>query len=494
VRRIVAVDQGTTATKAYTVDEAGTFEAVCELAHEQILPRRGWVEHDPEALLANIRKAVAQAQAGADAGLAAVGLDNQGETVVAWDARDGRPVCNAIVWQDTRTRERVARLKATGAEVETLARAGLPLDAYFSAAKLRWILDNVAEAKVLARAGHLRLGTSDAFFLDRLTGTYATDVTTASRTSLMNLDTLAWDETLCDLFGVPGELLPEIRPTAGPFGEFALDGDFKGVRLPLTASVVDQQAALFGHGCHAPGRAKITFGTGAFALAVTGPAPLSNPGSGLLPTVAWQIAGHAAVYALDGGVYNAGAAIDWLRGLGLFDDFAELESFDGASALARGVVFVPALSGLGCPFWDRSAAGLWIGLGLDTKRTDLCRAVLEGIALRSAQVVTAMDRLAPVGETISIDGGVTRNGHFRQFLAEALGRAVTQPATPDVTSLGTAWLAMLGAGLVEDPAMLPGRGGEALRHTPSDPLPAALHTRFADAVARARGWWHDARE
>lgn len=487
MRFVVAVDQGTTATKAYTLDEAGAFHPVCELAHEQILPRRGWVEHDPEALLANVRRAVDRGRAAGAGAPAAVGLDNQGETVVAWDARDGRPICNAIVWQDTRTREAIARLKAAGAEAETLARAGLPLDAYFSAAKLRWILDNVDAAKPLARAGHLRLGTSDAFFLDRLAGTYATDVTTASRTSLMNLATLSWDETLCDLFGVPGELLPEIRPTAGAFGEIAAER----APLPLTASAVDQQAALFGHGCHAPGRAKITFGTGAFALAVTGAAPLSDPASGLLPTVAWQRAGQPAVYALDGGVYNAGSAIDWLRGQGLFGDFAELESFAGPSALARGIVFVPALSGLGCPYWDRAAAGLWIGLGLDTARGDLCRAVLEGIALRSAQVVAAMDRLAPVGDAVSIDGGVTRNGHFRRFLADALGRTVTQPATPDVTSLGTAWFAMLGAGLVDDPAALPGGGGEALRHAPQDPLPAALHARFADAVARARGWWHD---
>lgn len=490
MRRVVAIDQGTTATKAYTLDEAGHFETVCDLTHEQILPRRGWVEHDPEALLANVRQAVAQAQTTVGAELAAVGLDNQGETVVAWDARDGRPLCNAIVWQDTRTQDAIARLKAAGAEAETLARAGLPLDAYFSAAKLRWILDNVADARALARAGHLRLGTSDAFFLDRLTGTYATDVTTASRTSLMNLRTLRWDETLCDLFGVPSELLPGIRPTAGAFGEIDGRNDRGGVRLPLTASVVDQQAALFGHGCHAPGRAKITFGTGAFALAVTGPAPVSSPDSGLLPTVAWQLAGQPALYALDGGVYNAGSAIDWLRGQGLFQDFSEIDAFDGPSALARGLVFVPALSGLGCPYWDRNAAGLWIGLGLDTGRADLCRAVLEGIALRSAQVVNAMDRLAPVGATVSIDGGVTRNDHFRQFLAEALGRTVTQPATPDVTSLGTAWFAMLGAGLTESPTALPGGGGEAAHHEPREPLSEALHDRFADAVTRARGWWN----
>jgi len=488
MRRVVAVDQGTTATKAYTLDEAGGFKVVCELAHDQILPRQGWVEHNPEALLANVRQALVLAEVETDGALAAAGFDNQGETVVAWDARDGRPLYNAIVWQDTRTHEAVARLKAAGAEAETLARAGLPLDAYFSAAKLRWILDNVAEARVLARAGLLRLGTSDAFFLDRLTGTYATDVTTASRTSLMNLATLSWDETLCDLFGVPGELLPEIRPTAGPFGEIGL----REGALPLAASVVDQQAALFGHGCHAPGRVKVTFGTGAFALSVTGSAPLSDGGSGLLPTVAWQVAGQAAVYALDGGVYNAGSAVDWLRGQGLFGDFAEIERFDGPSALARGIVFVPALSGLGCPYWDRTAAGLWIGLGLDTLRGDLCRAVLEGIALRSAQVVAAMDRLAPVGETISIDGGVTRNPYFRQFLSEALGRAVTQPRTPDVTSLGTAWLAMLGAGLVAEPTALPGAGGGSSHHAPREPLPAALHARFADAVERARGWWRDA--
>lgn len=339
---VLAIDQGTTGTKLHRLDRAGRFETLAAFAHRQIRPQPGWVEHDAEELLGHVRLGL---EAGAAANAAAVGLANQGETVVAWDAADGRPLCNAIVWQDARTEESVARLRAEGAEALTLARAGLPLDPYFSASKLRWILDHVPEAGRLLARGRLRLGTSDAFFLDRLAGRYATDVTTASRTSLMDLATRRWDPELCRLFGVPLEALPEIRPTAGPFGTVEAGGR----ALPIAASVVDQQAALFGHGCRAPGRAKITFGTGAFALAVSGERPVSRPESGLLPTVAWQLGEQPACYALDGGVYNAASAVDWARSLGLFGDFAEIEAFPGLPAIARGLVFVPALSGLAAP-------------------------------------------------------------------------------------------------------------------------------------------------
>ncbi|MCU0855481.1 MAG: FGGY family carbohydrate kinase, partial [Rhodobacteraceae bacterium] len=278
--RVLAVDQGTTSTRAILVDEAGRAEVVAAIPHRQIYPRPGWVEHDPDELLANVAAAVSLA-----GNAVAVGLDNQGESCLAWNRRTGRPVGPVIVWQDERTAPETARLRAEGAEALTLERAGLPLDPYFSASKLGWILREVPEARALAATGDLCLGTTDAFFRHRLTGRFETDVATASRTSLMDLATCDWDADLCALFGVPQEALPAITPTAGPLGEIGERG------LPLSASIVDQQAALRGHGCAARGQAKITFGTGAFVLAVAGE-DLPAAGSGPLPTVAWTGAGR----------------------------------------------------------------------------------------------------------------------------------------------------------------------------------------------------------
>ena len=285
-----------------------------------------------------------------------VGIDNQGESCLAWDAETGEPVSPVIVWQDERTADVTERLRAEGAEALTLERAGLPLDPYFSASKMGWIVAHVPEAAALARRGRLRLGTTDAWFRQRLTGRCETDPTTASRTSLMSLASCTWDAELCALFGVPVEALPAIAPTTGELGEIG--------RRRLTASVVDQQAALRGHGCAAPGEAKITFGTGAFVLAVAGEA-LPPAGAGPLPTVAWARAGERPTYALDGGVYAAGAAVNWARSLGLFREWAEIADF-GEPAIARGLAFVPALAGLACPHWDRRARGAWMGMGLDT--------------------------------------------------------------------------------------------------------------------------------
>lgn len=467
--KVLAVDQGTTSTRGFTLDGAGAFAFVAGREHRQIYPRPGWVEHDPEELLANVTAVIAAAGP-----VDAIGLDNQGETVVAWDGATGRPLGNAIVWQDDRTKEATERLKAAGAEALTLARAGLPLDPYFSASKLRWLLDHLPEAAELRRAGRLRLGTSDAFLLGRLTGRFVTDVATASRTSLLSLETLQWDPELCALFGVPPECLPEIRPTAGDFGAF------RGT--PVTAALVDQQAALFGHGCARPGEAKITFGTGAFALAVSGPA--RRDGEGILPTVAWQRPGAAADLALEGGVYNAASAVNWARGLGLFADYGEIERFARPPAITRDLAFVPALSGLACPHWDRRAAGLWIGLGLDTERDDLLQSLLEGVALRAAEVVAALARRLPLADAISVDGGMARNGYFLEVLAEVLGRRVVVPAVADLTALGTARMALLGLGVRELPPLPPA----ARVVEPAGGWGAAARARFAAAVERAKGW------
>ncbi len=469
--RIAAVDQGTTGTKSFVLADDGGFTSVAAFEHRQIYPQQGWVEHDPEELLRHVAEAIA-----ACGPVDAIGIDNQGETVIAWDATTGRPIHNAIVWQDDRTKDVTARLKSDGAEELTLKIAGLPLDPYFSASKLRWFIDHVPEAKTLLQAKRLRLGTSDAYFLARLTGNFATDVTTASRTSLMALDTCTWDPQLCVLFGVPIECLPEIRATAGDFGAH------KGVAV--TASLVDQQAALFGHGCAAPGDTKITFGTGAFALAVAGPERIDGSRFGILPTLAWKIGKDAAHFALEGGVYNAASAVNWARGLGLFTEFAEIDAFASEPAILRDLAFVPALSGLGCPHWDRSASGLWIGMGLDTTKADLMQSLLEGIALRAAEVIAAMAELVPMAPTISADGGLAKNAYLLQMLADVTGRKISVPSSTDLTALGTARMAMLGLGVRELPP-LP-KPDRVMR--PHGTHGAEARGRFAQAVTRAKGW------
>ena len=317
------------------------------------------------------------------------------------------PCYNAIVWQDARTFNVTEKLKAEGAEALTVARAGLTLDPYFSASKLRWIIDHVPRAKALLDRGKLRLGTSDSFFLDRLAGVYATDVTTASRTSLMNLDTGQWDPELCRLFGVPLEALPEIRPTVGSFGAAG--------KLAVTASICDQQAALFGHGCRRAGQAKITFGTGAFALAVVDRNIAVDRARGMSRTVAWKLGDAPIAYAIEGGVYDAASAINWARGLGLFESYAGIDDFAAPPAIERGIVFVPALSGLAAPYWDRNAAGMWLGLGLDSTRADMMQAMLEGIALLAAEVIDSMHKAAPLAGAISIDGGLSNNSYLCRF-------------------------------------------------------------------------------
>lgn len=465
--RVASVDQGTTGTKSFTLDDLGHFTPAAALEHRQIYPQAGWVEHDAEELLANVKSCL-----DAIGEVDAVGIDNQGETVVAWDSRTGRPVYNAIVWQDDRTQDVTEKLKTDGAEELTLKRAGLPLDPYFSASKLRWFIDHVDEARTLLKQGRLRLGTSDAFLLDRLTGTFATDVTTASRTSLMALDTCTWDHELCKLFGIPLESLPEIRPTTGDFGKFGL--------IPVTASVVDQQAALFGHGVSA----KITFGTGAFALVLTGDRRVDGSQFGILSTVAWQHAGRPPQRAMEGGVYNAASAVNWARGLGLFKDFSEIGSFGAASALSQNLVFVPALSGLGCPHWDRNASGLWLGMGLDTTAKDLVQAVLEGVALRAAEVIAAMAELTPLENRISVDGGLTKNSYFNRFLANALGKTIIVQDSSELTGFGTARLAMLGKGAASLPPM-PAPRTEIHSEAPLGP---ELKWRFTKAISRSRNW------
>jgi glycerol kinase len=469
--KVLAIDQGTTGTKAFTLTDDGTFEKVAGYEHAQHYPRPGWVEHDAGELLSHVTACITAAGA-----VDAIGMDNQGETLLAWDRQTGKPVSRAIVWQDNRTKAVCDDLKSRGGEDLTRSIAGLPLDPYFSASKMRWLIDHVDDAKTLLKQNRLRLGTSDAFFLDRLSGNFATDVTTASRTSLMSLDSLQWDDDLLRLFGVPRDCLPDIRPTTGPFGNHG--------NTAITASMVDQAAALFGHGCENPGDAKITFGTGAFALAITGTNRPPPDDRKLLSTIAWQVGQDKPTFAADGGVYTAASAVNWARSLGLFSSYDEINSFTAPSALSRGIVFVPALSGLACPHWDRNATGLWIGLGLDTTRADMMQALLEGIALRSAEVVQAMADLLPLAKVISIDGGLANNPYFAQFLANALGRTVTLAASTELTALGTARMTLRGAGATTPLPML----APARIYTPDHPLTDDLRGCFSDAVSRARNW------
>lgn len=472
MKTFLAIDQGTTSTKAYRLESDGRFQHVGAIRHRQIRPQPGWVEHDPNELLDAIRRLIAEAGT-----VDAIGLANQGETVVAWDRDTKRPIYNAIVWQDERTAAAIDRYRRDGIERITLDRAGLPLDAYFSASKLRWLLDHAEGAGDLHRHGRLRLGTSDAFFIDCLAGVFATDVSTASRTSLANLARLQWDPELCAAFGVPIECLPEIRPSAADFG--AAHG-----RIPIVVSLVDQQAALFGHACEHAGDVKITFGTGAFALGLTGAARPTPNDAGLLPTCAWQISGAPTQYALDGGIFTAGAAWDWAEQLGLPAAGPTEHDESTVRAIDRGIVFVPAQLGLACPYWDRSARGAWMGLDLSTSSSDLRQAILEGIALRAAQLVGAFETTMGKVESICVDGGLVRSPSFCEFLADALDRPIDVAEMADVTAFGIARMCVM--------RLDPSRASELLlsrrRVFPGRPLTSAHHALFREAIARSRGW------
>ena len=464
---ILAIDQGTTATKAVLVEDDGAWRLIGSRRHQQILPRDGWVEHDAGELLADVKELL---DAGIAAGATAVALTNQGETVVAWDRSTGAPICNAIVWQDQRTAGEIEQLKGAGVEAEVTALSGLPLDAYFSASKLRWIFDNVPAARELMGAGRLGIGTTDAYFIEQLTGRYVTDVTTAARTSLMNLDVCAWDERLCAIFGVPIELLPEIVRCDEPIGTI------KGTDVPLAAAIVDQVAALYGHGCRQPGDIKVTFGTGAFTLMITA-GRATIPGT--IATVGWGAPPHRT-YAVDGGIYTAGAAIEWLIRIGLLTDAADLDKLGGEPAVAKGLCFVPALAGLACPHWDRTAAGLWIGLDNATGRDDLVKAVLEGIALRMCEV---LDTLANGGDArgmLSVDGGLTRSRYFLDFLATVLQRPIVVPANSELTAYGAALLAS--GGTIEPTS------DDGIKFEPASVDGSPWRQQFAAALDRSRGW------
>lgn len=468
---VVAIDQGTTSTKGLLVEDDGAVRLLGSIKHHQFLPNAGWVEHNATELLANINRLLDESIAADTTSLA---LTNQGETVVAWDRNTGAPVCNAIVWQDQRTTHQIDALRAAGDEDEIRALSGLPLDAYFSATKLRWILDHVPQARELLRAGKLGIGTTDTYFLHHLAGRYVTDVTTAARTSLMNLDTCTWDARLCEIFGVPIDVLPDIVECDEPIGRV------RGTELSV--SIVDQVAALYGHGCRNPGDMKVTFGSGAFALMVSAGRPVTPQ---TVHTVCWR-GPSSRTYAADGGVYTAGAAIEWLIRIGLLSGMAELNALAGAPAASKGLYFVPALAGLACPHWDRTAAGLWIGLDSATDREDLIKSVLEGIAFRTVEVIEALGGENAGRRVLSVDGGLTRCRYFIHFFAAVAGRQVVVPANDELTAFGAAMLASGDA--------IPVNDSEKEAITPE--IPGGMsewRERFFASRTKASGWRRNTR-
>ncbi len=450
MRHVIAIDQGTTGTTVLVLDDELRLRGRGYCEFRQHYPEPGWVEHDPEEIWASVTGALGQAltQARLSPGMvAAIGITNQRETTVLWERASGRPVHNAIVWQDRRTSEVCAQLKQAGHADRVRALSGLTIDPYFSATKVAWILDH-AGLRDRAERGELAFGTVDSFLLHRLTGgaTHATDVSNASRTLVFDLTRLAWSDELLGLFGVPRAVLPEVAPSAGVFGVTrGLPGVADGV--PVAGIAGDQQAALFGQACFEPGDAKCTFGTGAFILMNTGGVPVASS-SGLLTTVAWQVPGELA-YALEGSAFIAGAAVQWLRdGLGFFTTAAEIEALATSVPDSGGVVVVPAFTGLGAPHWRPEARGLITGLTRGTTRAHLARATLEGIALQNVDILRAMERDSGRAlRVLKVDGGAAANDLLMQFQSDVLGVEISRPELLETTALGAAFLAGLGAGV-----------------------------------------------
>ncbi|HEY8520154.1 MAG TPA: glycerol kinase GlpK [Gammaproteobacteria bacterium] len=452
-RYIGAIDAGTTSTRFIVFDEAGAIVALAQREHAQVYPRPGWVEHDAAEIRRNteevIRAALAQAGLGAE-DLAAVGITNQRETVLLWDRRSGEPLHNALVWQDTRVADDVRAFALDGGPDRFRAKTGLPLATYFSALKLRWLLEHVPDARRKAEAGDALAGTVDAWIAWSLTGgpqggLHVTDVTNASRTQLMSLATLEWDDELLGAFDIPRAALPAIAPSSGVYGTLACE-PLRGV--PLAGILGDQQAALVGQACFAPGEAKNTYGTGCFLLLNTGTAPVQST-AGLVTTVAYRFGAAPARYALEGSIAVAGAVVQWLRdNLGLIERSADVERLAREVEDNGGVYFVPAFSGLFAPHWNPGARGLVVGLTRYARRGHLARAALEAVAYQTREVVAAMERDAGLRlAELKVDGGMVANELLMQFQADILGVPVVRPKVFETTALGAAYAAGLAVGV-----------------------------------------------
>ena len=492
---IAALDQGTTSSRAILFNQAGEIAARAQYPFRQIYPQPGWVEHDPMEIWASERRALAEITSHIDPRqVAAIGITNQRETTILWDRRTGEPIHNAIVWQCRRTAPFCDGLKAQGLGETIAEKTGLLIDAYFSASKIRWLLDNVPGARERAERGELCFGTVDSWLIWQLSGgaVHVTDYSNASRTMLFNIHTLRWDEELCELFGIPMSILPRPVGNSEVYGLVARDlPELEGLAgIPICGSIGDQPAALFGQGCFHPGEAKNTYGTGCFTLMNVGREAVRSR-AGLVTSVGWSVGGETS-YALEGSVFNAGSTIQWLRDeLKLIDSAPECDRLAESVPDSGGVVIVPAFTGLGAPYWDMYARGTILGLTRGSTRAHIARAVLDAIALQVTDLVRAMNADAPCPiPTLRVDGGASVSDILMQIQADLLGIPVDRPAQVETTAFGAAALAGLAAGVWKDTGEL-----EKLRRSQHvfTPLRSGEdcgreYRRWQRAVERARAW------
>jgi glycerol kinase len=494
MRHVIAIDQGTTGSTVLVLDEKLQVRGRGYKEFRQIYPKPGWVEHDPEDIWSSVTTALAAAMQGIDAAsVAAIGITNQRETAVIWDRKTGKAAHNAIVWQDRRTADRCAELKAAGKEARVKQLTGLTIDPYFSGTKVSWMLHNVPGMATAARDGSLAFGTIDSYLLWRLTGgaVHASDVTNASRTLLFDIKQLAWSDELLELLGVPRALLPEVVPSSGPCGTTK---GVPGIRdgVPIAGLAGDQQSALFGQTCFAPGDAKCTYGTGAFILMNTGEWPVDSK-SGLLTTVAWKLHTGELRYALEGSAFIAGAAVQWLRdGLGLIKSASEIEELARSVPDSGGVIVVPAFAGLGAPHWRPDARAAITGITRGTTKAHLARATLEGIALQNVDILRAMERDSGRPLTmLKVDGGAAANNLLMQFQADVLDADVVRPKVSETTALGAAYAAGLATGFWDNQEDLRENWAEDKRWEPTmDSAKRDEYYKFwKKAVTRTFDWF-----
>ena len=486
---ILALDQGTTSSRAIVFDRSGNILSTAQQEFGQIFPKPGWVEHDAEEIWSSQRDVAAQVLASLNLSaqnIAAIGITNQRETTVVWDRTSGAPICNAIVWQDRRTADYCRDLRRQGLEEQVRAKTGLVLDPYFSGTKVRWILDNIEGARERAEQGSLAFGTVDSWLIYKLTGAHCTDASNASRTLLYNIVDQEWDADLLDLLGIPANMLPEVRPSSAVVESTTLFGS----AIPVAGIAGDQQAALFGQACNQAGMAKNTYGTGCFMLMTTDdyPGPSDHK---LLTTVAWDMGGQLC-YALEGSVFIGGAVVQWLRdGLGIIESSSEVEALASRVSDNGGVYFVPAFVGLGAPQWDAYARGTVVGLTRGSTKEHLARAALESIAHQSADVVGAMESdCGSALQELRVDGGATANNLLMQFQADILGVPVVRPKVRETTALGAAYLAGLAVNYWESEEEISALWQKDRTFEPAMSRDEAEEHRstWARALDRARSW------
>ena len=485
---ILALDQGTSSSRAILFDRMGQPKAASQKEFTQIFPKPGWVEHNPKEIWSSQASVIAEAISAEGingSNIAAIGITNQRETTIVWDAVSGEPVYNAIVWQDRRTSAYCDSLKKDGRAEMIRNKTGLIIDAYFSATKVRWVLENVPGARRKAEEGHLRFGTVDTWLIWKLTRgeVHVTDVSNASRTMLFNIHTLDWDNELLELFGIPRSMMPQVRSSSEVYGK--TKGTIFAHEVPIAGIAGDQQAALFGQMCTEPGSVKNTYGTGCFLLMNSGSKPIMSENR-LLTTVAWKI-GDNVTYALEGSIFVAGSIVQWLRdGLGIIRSSSEIEALATSVPDNGGVYFVPALTGLGAPYWDQYATGSIYGITRGTKAGHIARAAIEGIAFQTMDIVNAMQKDAGMTLTeLKVDGGASRNDLLMQFQADMLETSVIRPKVTETTALGAAYLAGLATGYWESIEHIKSLWAMDKEFTPS---------AGADEVSALKAGWRNAIE